>query len=500
MSQQILLGIDIGTSACKVGAFSTDGTVVYQATEAYETFTPMPGYAEQDANDWWKAVCAAMQRMARESRFRAKDVVGIGVDGQSWAALPVDQGGNPLRRALIWLDRRSTQQCEWIRQTVGEDDVFSVSGNPLSPGYTTGKILWIRQHEPDIYRQTHQFLQCNSFIVYKMTGRFSQDVSQGYGVHVFDIANGSWNTGLCKRMSILPELLPPLFESSDIVGELTPEAAEACGLPAGIPVVAGGLDAACATLGVGVIHPGEVQEQGGQAGGMSIVVDRPVSHPSLILGRHVIPGVWLLQGGTVGGGSLRWLRRELAREFPRDEDFYDAVQHELPAIPVGSGGIVFLPYMAGERSPIWDIHARGVFVGLSYETTRAHFIKSVMEGCAFALRHNLMTAAETGVDITELRSMGGAANSAVWNQIKADVTGKVIKVPSSHTATTLGAALLAGIGVGIYKNTAEAVAQTVRIHQVYEPQPSHSRLYDEFYDIYLETYQRLKTLFPRLGG
>lgn len=496
----ILLGVDIGTSSCKVAAFTSDGILLGQSTEAYETYAPMPGYSEQNPEDWWQAVCTATQRLVHDARVRAEDIRGIGVDGQSWIALPVDRRGTPLRNAMTWMDRRAESECEMLCKTVQEAEIFEVSGNPIAPGYTTGKILWIKEYEPEVYRQTHKFLQCNSYIVWKMTDRFTQDVSQGYGIHAFDIEQGKWDFSLCERMGINPALLPELFDCSEVVGELTPRAANECGLRAGTPVVAGGLDAACGTLGVGAALPGEVQEQGGQAGGMSIVWDSAVKHRKLILSHHVIRDAWLLQGGTVGGGSLKWLRREMAREFPTDDDFFQAINRDVQAIPPGSDGLVYLPYMAGERSPIWDVHAKGVFLGLSYEKTRAHLARSIMEGCAFALHHNLMTAAESGVSVDELRSMGGAANSPIWMQIKADVTGKMIRVPSSDTATTLGAAMLTGIGIGMYQDAKEAIQQTVRIRSVYEPNPRQVKIYHDYYGIYREAYERYRDLFPRLGG
>ncbi|MFD1674028.1 xylulokinase [Alicyclobacillus fodiniaquatilis] len=503
MAGSYLLGIDIGTSGCKMAIFRKDGQAVCQVTEPYDTFSPLAGYVEQDPNDWWRAVCTGIQRMLAEAGIRSSDVACIGVDGQSWSALPVDKRGNALRKAIIWLDTRASQECEQIEQTVGEERIFAIAGNRLAPGYTTGKILWLKAHEPDVYRQTFKFLQSNSFIVYKLTGQFTQDLSQGYGIHAFNVSTGRWDDALCAQMGIDRELLPDIYACSDVVGELTAEAARACGLKAGTPVVAGGLDSACATLGIGAISPGQVQEQGGQSGGMSIVMDEAQRDKNLILGYHVVADTWLLQGGTVGGGSLKWLRRELAKEFSSasDEAFFATVNREAASVPPGSDGVIFLPYMAGERSPLWDIHAKGVFLGLSYDKSRAHMIRAVMEGCAFALQHNLMTAQAAGVAVHELYSTGGAGNSHVWTQMKADITGKIIKVPTmaSDKATALGAAMLAGIGVGIYADFQDAVQHTACSHRIHTPDANLRSAYGRQYELYLETYERLKDLFPRLG-
>ncbi len=272
---------------------------------------------------------------------------------------------------------------------------------------------------------------------------------------------------------------------------------------AGTPVVAGGLDAACGTLGAGVIHPGETQEQGGQAGGMSICMDTYKADPRLILGYHVVPNQWLLQGGTTGGGGvMRWVEREFAdyeRQMQESTGISSLDQLNLIAenVEPGSGGVVFLPYMAGERSPIWNPDAKGVFYGLDFSKTRGHMVRACMEGVALSLRHNLETAEEAGAKVEVLRAMGGSANSLLWTQIKSDITGKKIIVPSSDTATTLGAAILAGVGVGFYKDYEEAVVLTVKETRIHEPNPKNREVYDQAYGTYRNLYDSLKKLMRR---
>ena len=497
MTNHYLVGIDIGTSGCKVALFAPDGDILFQGTTSYQTHYPLPGYAEQNPDDWWRAVCDGLRQMLHRTGIDPKRIKGVGVDGMSGAAVPMDGQGRALRNAMIWLDRRTVKQCESITERIGAEKLFAVSGNPMSPSYVTGKMLWIKENEPDLYKRTEKMLQCNSYIVYKLTGKYSQDVSQGNGFHAFNIETAAWDETLCEQMGIAPELLPPICRCSDIVGEVTMGIASDTGLAAGTPVVAGGLDAACATLGAGAIHAGEVQEQGGQAGGMSIVMDRPVKNEKLILSCHVVPDRWILQGGTVGGGSLNWLKREFAGEA--GDDFFALAGEAAARIKPGSDGLLFLPYMAGERSPIWDPDAKGVFLGLSFETTKGHMIRAIMEGCAMALRHNLATAEASGVPVHTLHSVGGAANSVLWTQIKADVTGKAFKIPSSDSAAALGAAILAGIGTGIYKDGGDAVARTVRIQREQVPITAHERIYGQAFEIYLESYNRLKDLFPRMG-
>ena len=326
--------------------------------------------------------------------------------------------------------------------------------------------------------------------VYRLTGVFSQDKSQGYGWHCFDMKRCRWDREMCRQLGIDPALLPELYDCHAVVGRVTGEAAGQTGLLKGTPVVAGGLDAACGTLGAGVLQAGETQEQGGQAGGMSICLEEAKADKRLILSCHVAPGKWLLQGGTVGGGGvMRWLHREMGEAFSmRELDDMAAV------IPPGSEGLIFLPYMTGERSPIWDENAKGVLFGLDFSKTKAHIVRACLEGVAFSLRHNLDTAESLGVETGTLKAMGGAANSSLWTQMKADVTGKRIEVPASDTATTLGAALLAGVGVGLYRDFEEAVGRTVAIQRVYLPQKEHAAAYSKAYQTYLKMYPALKDL------
>lgn len=494
---RILLGIDIGTSACKAAAFDVEGRVIAQATQSYNVYYPEPGFVEQNPMEWWSAVIAAIRGILDTGKVRPEKIAGIGVDGQSWSAIPVDREGNVLYNTPIWMDTRSRDICNELTQKIGFERIFSISGNALEPTYSTPKILWFKRHKPDVYNKTYKFLQSNSFITYKLTGVMAQDKSQSYGLHMFNVKSGQYDCALSDEFGIPVEKLPDIYACHEIIGEVTPEAAQETGLVPGTPVVAGGLDAACGTLGVGVIEKGQTQEQGGQAGGMSICVNDAIAHPKLILSYHVVPDVWLLQGGTVGGGSLKWFYEQLGAHEEYQAKLtgkraFQIMDEEAQEIPCGSEGLIFLPYMAGERSPIWDGKAKGVFFGLDYSKTRAHMIRAVMEGCAFALYHNIKTAEEAKVSADVLNAMGGAANSRLWTQIKADVTGRVIHVPASDTATTLGAAILAGVGTGLYSSFRDAAARTVTVMRTHEPDMNAHKQYVKHYDTYLEIYEKLK--------
>ncbi|MCR5301142.1 MAG: xylulokinase [Lachnospiraceae bacterium] len=491
MAKQLLLGIDIGTSACKVAVFDLRGNVLAQSNKPYKVYYPNPGWAEQDPDEWWSAICAGIREILDSGKIASDDIAAVGVDGQSWSAIPVDKNGKVLDRTPIWMDTRARDICDRTKRLVGTDRIFDIAGNDFLPSYTTPKMLWFKEKKPEVFANTKLFLQSNSYIVYKLTGIFSQDMSQGYGIHFFDMKELKYDGKLAEELGLDESLVPPLFNCDEIVGEITAGAASQTGLSKGIPVVAGGLDAACGTLGAGVYEVGQTQEQGGQAGGMSICTDHALSHKKLILSPHVVSGKWLLQGGTVGGGgALKWFKQEFGADLS-----FDDLTAEAQKIAPGSDGVVFLPYMAGERSPIWDPDAKGVFYGLSFDKTRGHMIRALLEGVAFALQHNIMTAQETGISVGVLNAMGGSANSVLWTQIKADVTGHTIQVPASDTATTLGAALLAGKGCGLYPDYEQAVKETIAITRVQEPDMDNHEIYAKSMKLYLKLYEDLKDTF-----
>lgn len=500
-----LLGIDIGTSACKIVVFDRRGRLQAAETGNYKVYYPEPGWAEQDPGEWWAAVCRAIPRALEAGHIRPQEIAGIGLAGQSWSAVALNASGEVLCRTPIWMDTRAAEICREMSDRIGSDRILDLCGNPLQPSYTTGKILWYRRYAPDLYGSCRHILQSNSYIAYRLTGVLSQDLSQGYGLHCFDMRRGSWDGDMARELGIAADLLPEIFPCHAVIGGVTEQAARACGLCPGTPVVAGGLDAACGALGAGVIHPGQTQEQGGQAGGMSICTDRAMGDARLILSFHVMPGRRLLQGGTTGGGGvMRWMERELGayeRMIAGDQNkrSLDLFNELAEAVPAGSDGVVFLPYMAGERSPIWDPNAKGVFYGLDFSKTKGHLIRAAMEGVAYSLRHNLDVAESLGAKAEVLRSMGGSANSLVWTQIKSDITGKPIEVPASDTATSLGAALLAGVGVGLYEDFDRAVAETVEIKREHRPNPDRKAAYEANYRVYLELYENLKDMMNRGG-
>ncbi|MCI5957509.1 MAG: FGGY family carbohydrate kinase [Clostridiales bacterium] len=483
-----LLGIDIGTSACKAALFGTDGALTGAADSAYSVCYPQAGWAEQDPELWWQGAVSAVRSVLSQTGINPADIVGIGIDGQSWAMIPIDAHGNVLCASPIWTDTRAREECGDMLRAVGREALFSCSGNPVTPSYTLPKVLWFRKRFPSLYQKTEKVLQSNSFIAYRLTGAVTQDVSQGYGWNCFDMARGVWNRQLARELGVETRLLPDIHECCEIIGRVTAEAAALTGLTAGTPVVAGGLDAACSALGVGVTQAGQTQEQGGQAGGMSICMETCAPNPALILSRHVIAQRWLLQGGTTGGGgALKWFREQ----FCPDMDF-EQMSEAASGVPAGSDGVIFLPFMVGERSPLWNPDAKGVFYGLGFSVGRREMIRAVMEGVAYSLRHNLETAAETGGETIVMRSTGGSGKSPVWMQIKADVTGRRIEVAQAETAAARGAAVLAGLGTGVF-NSPEDAAKGIKVASRYEPE--EKQVYQRQYTLYRKLITEMYSLY-----
>lgn len=495
MKNQYLLGIDVGTSAVKLALFSKElgNRPVAIVGEEYQTHYPAPGFAEQAPDDWWLAVCRGIPQLLAKAEISPAEIVGVGIDGQSWSAVAVDKNGRALAPSPIWFDTRSKEICKELEDTLGKECCFATSCNPLEPTYAFPKLLWFKKHAPDIYQNAVSFLSSNGFIAYRLTGKLSCDRSQGYGFACFDMRSGTWDEALCRRAGVDPALLPPLFDCHEIVGTVTEAAAAACGLAVGTPVVAGGLDSACEALGAGVYAAGQVQEQGGQSGGMSICMESPIADKRLILCRHVVPNHFLLQGGTVGGGAiLRWFEQTFPQKAPERGEFspFTAADNGAEHIAPGADGLILLPYLSGERSPIWDPAAKGVYYGLDYTKTRAHFHRANLEAAAFALRHNLEVAAEAGAPVSTLRAAGGSAKSPLWTQIKADVTGCTVEVPEAYSTAAFGAAILAGVAVGFYKDFADAVS-CIGVTRTHVPNESNRAVYDRTYATYRELYTRL---------
>lgn len=506
-----LIAVDVGTSSTKTALRDAQGRLLSEAAVDYEISRPRPAWAEIDAEVWWQAVCAAVRQVVAKGGVDPRAVRGIGVDGVSWTLIPVDSRLRPLSPAMIWLDRRAESEAAWLRSQPEAKDWIDLAANPLDAAYVTPKLLWLRSHAPHAFYAADKFLNSTGYIVARMTGVMTCDFTQAYAYHFFDMRRGVWDSRVADRLEIPLEKMPGLVSPLEVAGQVTRRAAADLGLPAGIPVIAGGLDAAVGALGAGVVRPGQTVDQGGQAGGMLMSIARVIVEPLLIFGRHVLPGQYLLQSGTVGGGSLGWFnealgRAEAAEAARRGVSPYEWMSEEAARTPPGSHGLLFLPYMAGERTPLWDSNARGVFFGLSYKTTRGDMLRAIMEGCAFAVYHGLRLAEAHGASVSEWLGDGGAARSAVWCQIKADVTGRpfivACQADGSQGGHTLGLFAMTAQAAGLCRveELPDFVERLLPNRQVYWPDPRRHDLYAGLFEVYKNLSEKLRDDFAGLAG
>lgn len=504
-----IVTVDNGTSSTKTVLWTAAGAPVAEAERAYSLHRADPLWAEIDANTWWEAARGTVREVLARSGVDKGDVVGVGVDGIGWTLLPVDRECNPLAPAMIWLDRRAEEETAWLRALPQAGELVGLSANPIDSAYITPKLLWLKKRRPEVFAATHKFLTASGFLTARLTGEFTCDFTQAYGYHFFDIRRERWDPSAAELIGAPLEKMPALRPCTEIAGAVTPAAAEMTGLAAGTPVIVGCLDAAAGALGAGVTRPGLTMDQGGQAGGMALSVDYVTVDPRLIFSHHALPGQYLLQSGTVGGGSLGWFRdvfgqAEASASEETGRSAFELFSMQVARTEPGAGGLIFIPYMAGERTPIWSSTARGVFFGLSYATKRGDVLRAIMEGCAFAVHDNLKIAEEKGVTMREWLGSGGATRSAEWCQIKADVTGRPFVVArradGREGGHTLGLFALTAYAIGLNSDIGACVERLLPQRQVFQPSPERHRLYADLFGVYMDVARKLLEDFDRLAA
>lgn len=507
INMQYLLGIDVGTSGTKTAIFAEDGRLVASATVEYPLCQPHEGWAEQNPEDWWGAVVESIRRALAKAKDAAgvlpDEVAGIGLSGQMHGAVLLDAKGAVIRPAIIWCDQRSVDQCAWIDRTVGTGKVIELTANPALPNFQATKVLWVRDNEPENYARIAKVLLPKDYIRFRLTGEFATEVSDASGTLYLDVASRKWSDEMLSALEVPKSWLPEVFESPVVSGRITAEAAGLTGLRAGTPVVGGGGDQAAGAVGNGIVEEGIVSSTIGTSGVVfaftpDIKADR--------LGRlhsfcHAVPGKWHVMGVTqAAGGSMQWLRNnlgmaevEVARLSGRDP--YEYLTAEAEAVPPGAEGLVFLPYLMGERTPHLDPKAKGVFFGLTSRHTKAHMVRALMEGVTFSLKDCLALIEDLGIKVSEVRASGGGARSKLWREMQADVFGKTITVVSSAEGPAFGVALLAGVGVGIYPSVEEACRRAIKTLDVVSPNSAHREAYLKAYDVYRRLYPALRDIF-----
>jgi xylulokinase len=499
MANQYLITIDVGTSSTKTALWTEKGEAVVEVSSSYSLDRPRPLWVEIDPTLWWQAISETLQQVLERSGVDSIDIVGVGIDAIGWTLIPVDKNINPLTPAMIWQDRRAEAETAWLNALPDAQDLINLSANPIDAAYLTPKLLWLKKNRPKIFDATHRFLEATGYIVAMFTNEYTCDYTQAYGYHFFDIRKEEWDQEKATKLGVPLEKMPRLCPSSEVVGEITEKAAQETGLRQGTPVIAGCLDAAAGALGAAVIHPGQTNEQGGQAGGFGISLDHVVVEPRLIFCHHLIPNQYLLQAGTVGGGSLEWFRANIDHD---KQTSFDQYSQEVASTSLGANGLIFLPYMAGERTPFWSSTPKGVFFGLSYQTERADMLRAIMEGCAFAVYDNVEIARENGVQIDEYLGSGGATQSTVWCQIKADIYGKPFivskRADGGDGGHGLGLFALTAYGVGLRDDIGEVIVESLPKKKIFEPSTEKHVQYEELFQIYRNLSRKLMQDFEDL--
>jgi xylulokinase len=503
-----LMGIDVGTSGIKTIIIDEHGNLIAQAFEDIPLHTPYPNWAEQDPHDWWRATLNTVREALSTSNIDPDTLAGIGLSGQMHSAVLLDQHNEVLRPAILWCDTRTSDQCRWITDTVGEENLVKWVSNPALEGFTAPKLIWVREHEPEIYEKIKHVALPKDYIRYKLTEEYAMDVSDAAGTLLFDVQQRQWSKEMMDAIGLPYDVMPAVFESIDICGSITDGVAEATGLKGGTPVVAGGADNTCGAVGTGIVRPGRVLASLGTSGVVFAHMDEVQVDPELRVHSfcHSIPNKWYLMGVVLfAGGSLQWLRNtigeiEMSAARMLHTDPYELMTTQASRAPIGSEGLIFLPYLMGERTPHKDANAKGAFIGLTGRHDRTHMIRSVLEGITFAMRDSIEIMRDLGLSISEIRTTGGGARSELWRQIQANIYGAEVVTVNVDEGPAYGAAILAAVGTGVYDQVEEATDALVKIVTRTEPDSKSMEQYNEYYQIYQDMYPLLKPGFDRLSG
>jgi len=467
-----------------------------------------PGWAEEHPDDWWQATIAATRSALEGAGLKGSDIAAVGLSGQMHGVVLLDKTRAVLRPSLIWCDQRSQQQCDWITAKVGADRLIQLVSNPALTGFSAPKLLWVRDHEPKIFERAAHFLLPKDFVRFRLTGQFATDVSDASGTLLFDVTHRRWSNEMLSVLEIDSRILPRAYESPEFTGEISRETGLVTGLAAGTPVVAGAGDQAASAVGNGIVLPGLTSATLGASGVIFAYTDAPKLDPR---GRihtfcHAVPGKWHVMGVTQGAGlSLRWFRDlfEMSEAWYARQigaDVYNLMIKQAEKIPPGSNGLLFLPYLMGERTPHLDALARGMWFGLTAAHTRGHLIRSILEGVAFSLRDSLEIFNELEIPVEEIRASGGGSRSFLWREIQADIYGKELVTLRESEGSAFGAALLAGVGAKLYASVEESARRAIQIRERMSPKKSHVEIYDRQYQVYRSLYPAVREMAHQLSN
>ena len=492
------LGIDVGTGGTRAVIVDERGHVVSSATCEHAPFvSPQSGWAEQDPRDWWRACGAAVRAVLSGQQVTADEIGAVGLTGQMHGAVLLDKSNEVIRPALIWCDQRADEQCRTINETIGVARLIELTSNPAITGFTLPKLRWVMEREPELWAQVRCVLLPKDYARFRLTGERATDVADASGTLLLNVAARRWSNEMLDAAGIDERLLPRVFESPEVTGRVSAEGAAATGLREGTPVVAGAGDQAAGAVGMGIVKPGMVSATIGTSGVVFAATAKPLLDP---LGRvhtfcHAIPDRWHVMGVTQAAGlSLRWFRDRFGAWGDEDRDPYERLTEEAASAPAGSDGVLWAPYLMGERTPHLDPHARAALVGLTATHTRPHIIRAILEGVAFSLRDTLSIFNDIRVPIEKIRLGGGGARSTLWRQIQSDVYGQPVELVEAEEGAAYGAALLAGVGSGLWSSVDEACEATVRVRARVDPNKADVEIMNRQYATFRSLYPALRSI------
>lgn len=492
--KELILAIDIGTTNVKCVVARRDMRVLAQAESEYETRSVGVAHFEQNCEDWWKNTTFVIANALNHAGYSPMDVAAIAVSSQAPTMLPVDINGKSTHPALIWMDRRCDTQCNDMKQRLGGDLVYAISGNTADPFYTFGELLWFRENCPEAFSKTYKILQSNGYVNYRFTGEFTIDRTHASITQCYDVQKNTWSKEILSAYGIDAALFPRVVDCKEVIGGVCAAAARETGIPEGTPVLGGSVDGAAAALEGGLTHSGLAVEMSGTSSVLLVGSDTMCTSPNLTYMYSAIPGQHLLLGCmSCTGGALKWYRDHIYSD--RSPGCYNAMNAEILRDCPSPANVLFLPYLSGERAPIWDTHAKGVFIGLQADTRQGELLRAMQEGAAFALMDNLQEARQAGAQIQTLRAVGGSTRSEIWMQIKASVTGLPIEIPSNSLGAPGGLLAVLSTALGEFPSVQQACAAQVKIDRIVEPRAEWVCWYAEQFELFRRCYRQLKECF-----
>lgn len=501
---QYILAHDLGTSGNKATLFSTDGKMVGSRIVSYDTHYFKEKWVEQNPEDWWKAVCLSTKQLIGELGVHPEDIQVVSFSGQMMGCLCVDENGNPLRDSIIWADQRATKQVKDLEEHLTQEEFYRIVGHRNTPSYGIQKLMWIRDNEPDTYDRTYKVLNAKDYIVFKLTGKFVTDYSDGNSMGCFDLENLTWSDRILEASGIDPVKLPDLKPSTYVAGGVTEEAARATGMAPGTKVVIGAGDGVTANIGAGSVDEGKTYCSIGTSAWVTTTAKKPIFDPEMrtVTWAHAIPGYYAPNGTMqYAGGAFNWMKEAVCtgeREAARQSgtSVYDLINEQIEQAPPGSNGLLFLPYLLGERAPRWDTASKGSYIGITSETTRADLLRSVVEGVTYNLGI-ILDILQQHITIDEMIIIGGGAKSPAWRQIMADVFGMPVKVPTIlDEAGSMGAAIIGGVGAGLFDDF-HVVDRFIEIERSEQHNPENKRVYEEAKRRFNDFYFALRPVFEK---